>query len=116
MRVLKEMELLQSKNSMEEVTYRGALMVSLTDLRSICTSAGCCAAASVLPTDASININLYKNEPRRHLMHLMLSITIHVADVLLKAAVLIRQRAEVSFHNSCSVSASNLRPSLHLLE
>lgn len=65
------------------VTYRGALMASLTDLRSICTSAGSCAASSVLPTDDSININLYKNEPRRHLMHLMLSITIHFAAVLI---------------------------------
>lgn len=70
------------------VTYRGALMVSLTDLRSVCTSAGSCAASSEVPTDASNNINLYKDELRRHLMQLMLSITIHVADVLLKAAVL----------------------------
>lgn len=69
------------------VTYRRALMVSLTDLRSICTSAGSCAASSVLLTDAYININLYKIELRGHLMQLMLSITIHIADVLLKAAV-----------------------------
>lgn len=64
-----------------------ALMVSLTDLRSICTSAGSCAASSVLPTDAYVNINLYKNELRGHLMQLMLSIPIHTADVPLKAAV-----------------------------